>query len=64
MNGFDNWFNTIEGFSLRSERAYEDLVLNGSKDLTNKWKEIITWLEASYIAGWDDARAAIRESLK
>jgi hypothetical protein len=64
MNGFEDWLNSIEGFSLRSERAYEDLVLNTSGEPTTKWREIKTWLEAAYIAGWDDARAAIRESLK
>jgi hypothetical protein len=63
MNSFEDWLNTIEGFSLRSERAYDDLIKN-PKDSVDNWQEIKTWLEAAYIAGWDDAKAAIRESLK
>jgi len=63
MNTFEDWLNTIEGFSLRSERAYDDLVLN-PKDSVDNWPTIRIWLEAAYMAGWDDAKAAIRESLK
>ncbi|NDD85129.1 hypothetical protein EB118_23240 [bacterium] len=64
MHGFEDWLNSIEGFSLRSERAYEDLVLNASGEPTTKWREIKTWLEAAYIAGWNDAKTHIREILK
>jgi hypothetical protein len=63
MNSFEDWLNEIEGFSLRSERAYDDLVKN-PKDPVDNWNDIKAWLHAAYIAGWDDARAAIRESLK
>lgn len=63
MNSFEDWLNTIEGFSLRSERAYDDLVLK-PVDPVDNWPTIKTWLEAAYYAGWDDAKAAIRESLK
>jgi hypothetical protein len=63
MNSFEDWLNTIEGFSLRSERAYDDLVKN-PKDPVDNWQDIKTWLEAAYIAGWDDAKVAIRESLR
>lgn len=63
MNSFEDWLNTIEGFSLRCERAYDDLVKN-PKDSVDNWQDIKTWLEAAYNAGWDDAKATIRESLK
>jgi hypothetical protein len=63
MNSFDDWLNSIEGFSLRCERAYDDLVLK-PVDSVDNWPTIKTWLEAAYIAGWDDAKEAIRESLK
>ncbi len=63
MNGFEDWLNTIEGFSLRSERAYDDLVKRPVDEVDN-WPTIKTWLKAAYIAGWDNARMAIRESLK
>jgi len=63
MESFKNWLNTIEGFSLRCERAYDDLVKKPIDEVDN-WPAIKTWLEAAYIAGWDDARAEIRESLK
>mgnify|MGYP003344286057 FL=1 len=63
MNGFEDWLNTIEGFSLRSERAYDDLVKRPVDEVDN-WPTIKIWLEAAYIAGWGDARTAIRESLQ
>ena len=63
MNSFEDWLNTIEGFSLRSERAYDDLVKNPIDEVDN-WPTIKVWLEAAYNQGWDDAKTAIRESLK
>ena len=63
MNSFEDWLNTIEGFSLRSERAYDDLVKRPVDEVDN-WPAIKTWLEAAYMAGWDDSKAHIREILK
>ena len=63
MTNFEDWLNSIEGFSLRSERAYDDLVKN-PKDPVDNWQDIKTWLEAAYLAGWDDSRSHIREILK
>jgi hypothetical protein len=63
MNSFEDWLNEIEGFSLRSERAYDDLVKN-PKDPVDNWNDIKTWLQAAYIAGWDGSKAHIREMLK
>lgn len=62
MNSFEDWLNTIEGFSLRSERAYDDLVRRPIDEVDN-WLTIKVWLEAAYIAGWDDAKEYIKESL-
>lgn len=63
MNSFEDWLNAIEGFSLRSERAYDDLVLK-LVDPVDNWPTIKTWLEAAYIAGWEDSKTAIKESLE
>ena len=50
---FDQWLNEIEGFSLRMERAYDDLVKN-PKDATDNWKQIKEWLQAAYNEGFDN----------
>ena len=41
---FDQWLNEIEGFSLRMERAYDDLVKN-PKDPVDNWNQIKDWLK-------------------
>lgn len=63
MSKFETWLHSTEGFSLRSERAYDDLVKRPVDEVDN-WPTIKVWLQAAYYAGWDDARADIRESLK
>lgn len=63
MNSFEDWLNTIEGFSLRSERAYDDLVKR-PVDPVDNWPTIKNWLEAAYMAGWDDSKAHTRQILK
>ena len=50
---FDQWLNEIEGFSLRMERAYDDLVKN-PKDPVDNWNQIKEWLKAAYEAGYDE----------
>ena len=62
---FEDWFNEIENFGLRSERFYEqlDLLAGGAPQ-----DGIINWLRAAYTAGrehenldwiqshWDDGK--------
>lgn len=44
---FDEWFNEIESFSFRSERFYEDMIINGSREPD----KIVPWLKAAFDAG-------------
>ena len=53
---FDQWLNEIEGFSLRMERAYDDLVKD-PKDPVDNWNQIKEWLQAAYNAGVDSGYA-------
>ena len=53
---FEEWLNESEGFSLRMERAYDDLVKD-PKDTVDNWKQIKVWLEAAYNAGVDTGYA-------
>lgn len=50
---FDQWLNEIEGFSLRMERAYDDLVKD-PKDPVDNWNQIKEWLKAAYEAGYSE----------
>ena len=52
-NTFDEWLNESEGFSLRMERIYDDLVKN-PKDTVDNWKQIKEWLQAAYNIGFDN----------
>jgi hypothetical protein len=52
-NTFDEWLNETEGFSLRMERIYDDLVKN-PKDIVDNWQQIKEWLQASYDEGFDN----------
>jgi hypothetical protein len=49
---FEEWLNELEGFSLRMERAYDDLVVN-PKDEVDNWQNIKQWLKGSFDAGYD-----------
>lgn len=49
---FEEWLNEIEGFSLRMERVYDDLVVN-PKDTIDNWKQIKTWLKAAFDSGYE-----------
>lgn len=50
---FQEWLSENEGFSLRMERIYDDLVKN-PKDVVDNWQTIKVWLEAAYNAGVDN----------
>lgn len=50
---FNDWLNGLEGFSLRSERAYDDLT-SVPKDTVNHWNIIvIPWLRGAFNAGYE-----------
>ena len=48
---FEEWLNELEGYSLRGERAYDDLVVN-PKDGVDNWRSIKEWLKAAYDVGY------------
>jgi hypothetical protein len=50
---FNEWLNESEGFSLRMERIYDDLVKR-PKDPVDNWLQIKGWLEAAYDQGFHD----------
>jgi hypothetical protein len=49
---FEEWLNELEGFSLRMERAYDDLVVN-PKDEVDNWQNIKQWLKGAFDAGYE-----------
>jgi hypothetical protein len=49
---FEEWLNESEGFSLRMERAYDDLVVN-PKDEVDNWQNIKQWLKGAFDAGYE-----------
>jgi hypothetical protein len=49
---FEDWLNELEGYSLRGERAYDDLVLH-PKDEIDNWKTIKQWLKGAFDAGYE-----------
>jgi len=52
INNFEEWLNESEGFSLRMERAYDDLVVN-TKDEVDNWQNIKAWLKGAFDAGYE-----------
>jgi hypothetical protein len=48
---FNEWLNESEGFSLRMERIYYDLVKR-PKDSVDNWLQIKDWLETAYEVGY------------
>jgi hypothetical protein len=48
---FNEWLNESEGFSLRMERIYDNLV-RSPKDPVDNWIQIKDWLEAAYEVGY------------
>jgi hypothetical protein len=49
---FEEWLNELEGFSLRCERVYDDLVVN-PKDNIDNWQNIKQWLKGAFDAGYE-----------
>lgn len=50
---FDDWFNEVEVFSLRSERFYDDLITYKLEGIDAEY--FVKWLKAAYEAGYDHA---------
>jgi len=53
---FEEWLNELEGFSLRGERAYSDLIIYPKEDhFTNQqqWNNIKQWLKGAFDAGYE-----------
>lgn len=57
---FDEWFNEIEVFSLRSERFYNDLD-HHKEGSEGSYNRMAVWLKAAYEAGAEDAYARALE---
>ena len=49
---FEDWINELEGFGIRCERLYDDLVDN-PKDQIDNWKTIKKWLRGAFDAGYE-----------
>jgi hypothetical protein len=49
---FEEWLKELEGYSFRSERVYDDLVLY-PKDKIENWKSVKKWLKAAFDAGYE-----------
>jgi len=63
---FEEWLNELEGYSFRSERAYDDLVLH-PKDEVDNWINIKEWLKGAFDAGYEAGESnklALIQSLK
>jgi hypothetical protein len=63
---FEEWLNELEGFSLRCERAYDDLVVN-PKDNIDNWQNIKQWLKGAFYAGYESGelnKLYLTQSLK
>lgn len=50
---FEEWLGEMEGFSLRSERAFEDLAMT-HENPSEHWKDVKEWLRAAYQIGLEE----------
>lgn len=53
---FDEWFNEIEVFSIRSERFYDDLD-HHKEGVQGSYNRMAVWLKAAYAAGYEQGKA-------
>lgn len=60
---FDDWFNQMEGYSSRLERAHEELVQHRYTDNHSFWKTVLSWLKAAHDIGLEENNDIIK-SLK
>jgi hypothetical protein len=59
MKTFEEWLNEIEGYSLRSERAYTDLVEYEYDSPTERWDIVSDWLKAAFEAGVESQKQEV-----
>jgi len=52
---FEDWLDELEGFSLRMERIYYDLVVNKKHNI-DRWRNIREYLKAAFEAGYEAAK--------
>jgi hypothetical protein len=53
---FEEWLNELEGYSLRGERAYNNLVIYPKEDhftAQQQWNNIKQWLKGAFDAGYE-----------
>lgn len=60
MKTFEEWLNEIEGYSLRGERAYTDLVEYEYDCPTERWNIVSEWLKAAFEAGVESQSMEIK----
>lgn len=53
---FEDWLGEIESFSLRGERAFEELVKWPEREPADQWENIREWLEAAYKVGLEEGQ--------
>jgi len=52
---FEDWLNEIEGFSLRMERIYDDVVVSKQHNV-DRWQNVREYLKAAFEAGYEAAK--------
>lgn len=59
MKTFEEWLNEIEGYSLRKERAYDELVEYEHGSYTARWNMVLDWLQAAFEAGAESQKQEV-----
>lgn len=60
MKKFEDWYNDLEGFSLRSERFYWDVGFDSPHK--HSYNIALQWLRAAYEQGYSDGKEAKSDS--
>lgn len=53
---FKNWYQDIEGFSIRGERIYNDIMVPRNEDKDKQWDMIHFWIKNAYCIGFREGR--------
>lgn len=51
---FEDWLDELEGFSLRMERIYDDVVVSKKHNI-DRWQNVREYLKAAFEAGYEAA---------
>ena len=54
MKTFEDWLDELEGFSLRMERIYDDVIMS-KKHNVDRWQIVREYLKAAFDAGYEAA---------